>query len=54
MSKAVSYYDWKLSYQRKIYDSKDELNDNEPINALGIFENDFKDFIKNWKRKNLN
>ncbi|MBA7550380.1 hypothetical protein ES705_42892 [subsurface metagenome] len=54
MSKAVSYYDWKLSFQRKIDTKEDELNDNKPVNTLGISENNFKDFIKNWKEKNLN
>lgn len=54
MSKAVSYYDWKLSFQRKIDTKEDELNVNKPVNTLGISENNFKDFIKNWKEKNLN
>lgn len=54
MSKAVSYYDWELSFQKKIEIEKDEVNDSEPINTLGIFKNDFKDFVKNWKKKNLN
>jgi len=54
MSKAVSYYDWELSFQRKIGIDKQKVDDNEPINTLGIFKNDFKDFVKNWKEKNLN
>lgn len=54
MSKAVSYYDWELSFQRKIDIEKEEVNDNKPINTLGIFKTDFKDFVSNWKEKNLN
>ena len=54
MSKAVSYYDWKLSFQRYIDTQEDELNVIKPVNTLGISENNFKDFIKNWKEKNLN
>ena len=54
MSKAVSYYDWELSFQRKIDIEKEEVNDNEPINTLGIFKNDFRDFVKSWKARNLN
>ena len=54
MSKAVSYYDWELSFQRKIDTNEVEVNDDKPINTLGIFKNEFKDFVKNWKEKNLN
>lgn len=54
MSKAVSYYDWKISFQRKIDIKKDEVNDIEPINTLGISDNNFKNFVNNWKEKNLN
>ena len=54
MSKAISYYDWKLSFQRKFDTKEVELNDNEPVNSLGISNSNFKDFIKNWKEKNLN
>jgi hypothetical protein len=54
MSKAVvSYYDWKLSFNKKINSIKDDLNDNEPVNTLGILENNFKDFMKKWKEKNF-
>jgi len=54
MSKAVvSYYDWKLSFQRKIDTKEDELNVNKPVNTLGIPDINFKDFMKKWKEKNL-
>jgi hypothetical protein len=54
MSKAVvSYYDWELSFNKKIDSYKDDLNDNEPVNKLGISENNFKNFIKKWKEKNF-
>jgi hypothetical protein len=54
MSKAVaSYYDWKLSFNKKSEINEDDLNDNKPINTLGIFDNSFKDFMKKWKEKNL-
>jgi hypothetical protein len=54
MSKAVSYYDWKLSFQKKIDTKIEEVNDNEPVNTLGISKSNFKNFVKNWKKKNLN
>ncbi|MFX0080672.1 MAG: hypothetical protein ACFE94_02865 [Candidatus Hodarchaeota archaeon] len=54
MSKAVvSYYDWKLSFNKKINSSEDELKVNEHVNTLGISEYNFKDFIKKWKEKNF-
>ncbi|MFX1346537.1 MAG: hypothetical protein ACFFBC_11955 [Promethearchaeota archaeon] len=54
MSKAVvSYYDWKLSFNRRIDSNKVDLNDNDSINTLGIPKNNFKDFMNKWKEKNL-
>ncbi|MFW9822346.1 MAG: hypothetical protein ACFFE4_05400 [Candidatus Thorarchaeota archaeon] len=49
MSKAVSYYDWGLSFKRKVGAKSD--NDNT-INSLGMTTNSFKDFLKKWKEKN--
>jgi hypothetical protein len=54
MSKAVSYYDWKISFQRKIDTEKEEVHVNEPVNTLGISNSNFKDFVNSWKDKNLN
>ncbi len=54
MSKAISYYDWRLSFKRKdIPYAKEILNDNETCNSLGIGEGYFKEFLTNWKEKNL-
>ncbi|MFX0008038.1 MAG: hypothetical protein ACFFA7_04475 [Promethearchaeota archaeon] len=51
MSKAVSYYDWELSFKTK--SNKDQTEHKENFNSLGISDNNFKDFIKTWKEKNL-
>ncbi|MFX1502381.1 MAG: hypothetical protein ACFFDH_15580 [Promethearchaeota archaeon] len=51
MSKAVSYYDWELSFKDKSDSNKDIKKDN--FNSLGMSDNNFKDFIKEWKGKNL-
>ncbi len=51
MSKAVSYYDWELSFKNKNESIKDIKNDN--FNAIGMSDNNFKDYIKKWKEKNL-
>ncbi|MFW9865754.1 MAG: hypothetical protein ACFFEN_06595 [Candidatus Thorarchaeota archaeon] len=53
MSKAVSYYDWKLSFKRKVEYTGETLNDNDSVNSLGIKEESFKDFMKKWKEKNF-
>jgi len=52
MSKAVSYYDWQQSFRAKI--KSDKITNQDNTNSLGISENNFKDFIKKWREKNLN
>ncbi|MHA2392479.1 MAG: hypothetical protein ACXAEX_11100 [Promethearchaeota archaeon] len=50
MSKAVSYYDWGLSFKKKV----DTKPDNDiTINSIGMSTNSFKDFVKKWKEKNI-
>jgi len=51
MSKAVSYYDWELSFKNKSKSYKNLKKDS--LNSLGMYDNNFKDFIKKWKNKNL-
>ena len=51
MSKAISYYDWKLSFKNNI--EVDEQSKEEKINSLWVSDNYFKDFIKKWKDKNF-
>lgn len=54
MSKAISYYDWELSFKKKdIPNEVDLLIDNETFNTLGIDEGNFKEFLSSWKEKNL-
>ena len=52
MSKAVSYYDWQQSFRDKTKLDKILYQDN--TNSLGISKNNFSDFIKKWREKNLN
>jgi len=45
-----SYYDWELDLKTK----PGKINKkNKIINELGISVEDFKRFIKIWKRKNI-
>ncbi|MBN1214922.1 MAG: hypothetical protein JXA99_05700 [Candidatus Lokiarchaeota archaeon] len=54
MSKSeVSYYDWKKTFKKKVSDSIDYHNKNESQNSLDISDNEFKEYLKNWKKKNL-
>jgi len=51
MSKAVSYYDWELSFKST---QQSDLNKNKKEeNLIGISDLKFKDFLKEWKEKNL-
>jgi hypothetical protein len=50
MSKAVSYYDWNLSFKQTI---QSKPNDKDSINSLGMTDNNFKNFMKEWKEKNF-
>ncbi|KKN10870.1 hypothetical protein LCGC14_1032180 [marine sediment metagenome] len=52
MSKAVSYYDWQLTFKNKSKNVDKNLN-NAFFNSLGISDTNFKDFMKNWKEKNF-
>ena len=53
MSKAASYHDWELSFKKKSKISWNSADDTDSINSLGIPDNNFKEFIKKWKEKNL-
>ena len=56
MSKSVlSYYDWEQSFKKKVdpapIDSK--ALKKAIFNSLGIPDNDYKEFMKKWKKNNL-
>ncbi len=51
-----SYLDWEISYRLKQKNYK-KLNNDKPMrkkNSLGISDEDFRDFLKMWKEKNIN
>jgi hypothetical protein len=58
MSKAISYYDWELNFRKKnalkeIFPvNKEYPFQKRAKNSLGISDNQFKEFMKNWKHKN--
>ncbi|MFX1256388.1 MAG: hypothetical protein ACFFAN_00870 [Promethearchaeota archaeon] len=49
MEKPTSYYDWELMLRKKNKISNIQQN----RNSLGITNEEFKKFLKNWKIKNL-
>lgn len=49
MSKAISYYDWSLGFKK--FPSKTEPKTKK--NALGLDENDFREYVNKWKENNL-
>ena len=53
-SKTVSYYDWQLSFKKKSDTSiKPESESESNLNSLGIPEDEFKNFLAKWEKKNL-
>ena len=48
-SNSVSFYDWELSFKNK----SDKDIEKESFNSLGLSDNSFKNFIEEWKDKNL-
>ena len=59
MSKSVkinSYFDWSQQFSReRSHDSFQESQNykENKVNSLGISDDNFKDFINEWKKKNL-
>ncbi|MBA7670076.1 hypothetical protein ES703_78219 [subsurface metagenome] len=58
MSKAVSYYDWELQFKKPLSNRSSEnlikrAKNKESFNSLGISNNKYKEFMRNWKQKNL-
>jgi hypothetical protein len=51
MSKAVSYYDWELSFKNK--SESDNTLEKDNFNSLGMPDSNFKNFMKKWKEKNF-
>ena len=60
MSKAASYFDWEIDFRNK--NSKEEKTRKSEerssenygkLNSVGISESEFKEFMKEWKKKNL-
>lgn len=60
MSKAASFLDWEIDFRNKnIKEEKTRISEEqssenyEELNSVGISESEFKEFMKEWKKKNL-
>ncbi len=65
MSKAASYLDWELSFreEREIKEREAkkkskvekelESKKESQMNSIGITQDDFRNYLKEWKKKNL-
>ncbi len=54
-SKVVSYYDWSLGFKGSNTDStsKITLTKKNRLNSIGIANDDFKNYLRKWKNRNL-
>jgi len=52
-SKVASYYDWSLGFKSSTDNEILKTPTLRSINSLGLSDDDFKNYIKQWKSKNL-
>lgn len=54
-SKVVSYYDWSLGFKGNNTNrtSKITLVKKNRLNSIGIANDDFKNYLRKWKNRNL-
>ena len=54
-SKVISYYDWSLGFKGNNTDrtSKITLTKKNRLNSIGIADDDFKNYLRKWKNRNL-
>ncbi|MBY9005172.1 MAG: hypothetical protein KGD63_00255 [Candidatus Lokiarchaeota archaeon] len=54
MSKSeISYYDWKLTFKKKVDNCIDLHKNRKFQNSIGISDDEFTEYLKKWKKKNL-
>ena len=52
-SKVASYYDWSLGFKRSTNNEISKASPLKSVNSLGMSDDDFKGYLKQWKSKNL-
>jgi len=53
MSKAISYFDWELNLRKSSSKRSHPTAKEDVVNSLGIPESIYKNFLNEWKKKNL-
>ena len=57
MAKTKSYLDWELSFKKKgksaRNSNKKKKENSEEINSFGLCNKVLREYLKNWKHKNL-
>ncbi len=51
-SKVISYYDWSLGFKGNNTD-RITLTKKNRLNSIGIANDDFKNYLRKWKNRNL-
>ncbi len=52
-SKVISYYDWSLGFKGNNTDRTSKITLTKKLNSIGIADNDFKNYLRKWKNRNL-
>ncbi|NVM16371.1 MAG: hypothetical protein HWN80_01545 [Candidatus Lokiarchaeota archaeon] len=53
MSKSNSYFDWELTFRKDRHTIKVVKMEQDNINSIGIPTSKYKEFVKEWREKNL-
>ena len=48
-----SFFDWELGFRKKGISNRILKTELDNINSIGISEKVYRDFLKEWKKKNL-
>ncbi len=55
-SKVISYYDWSLGFKGSNTDRTSKITlitKKNRLNSIGIADDDFKNYLRKWKNRNL-
>lgn len=53
MEKCQSFFDWELRMKNKTKSIMDQQSKKNPTNSLGLSQEEYEEFLHDWKDKNL-
>ncbi|MFX0069461.1 MAG: hypothetical protein ACFFAO_00005 [Candidatus Hermodarchaeota archaeon] len=53
MENSDSYFDWEIKLRKKSKPTRSYKTDSKNLNSLGIPQEEYSAFLKDWTRKNL-